>query len=167
VTNAFCERSHAAARCTLDTSQEPSEATDQDRDPADISLPSGVHPVGRRARDSRWRLPGPASPTSCSGYYTYTDLDGDLGLVRADAGSFALLGTSTPCTAGQTIRLYLVGNTIAVLCNLVVKISVTDATYATGLPGVAAFNDGGSRGDNWTYTLVAATKRGLMTRGVR
>jgi hypothetical protein len=96
-------------------------------------------------------------------------------LARIDLGSNDDLATGTETFNGttDTIKVRAVGTTISLWRNGVQLASVTDATYASGAPGLWSYESNGTV-DDWSATdslgggsSIAAISAGYHLRGMR
>lgn len=92
------------------------------------------------------RLRSAISSGNCTGYevdYTVQPKDNYLSIVRWEGllGTFTYLQQLSPGNVndGDTIMATMSGNLINAYINGVLKASVADSTYASGLPGLGAF----------------------------
>lgn len=97
------------------------------------------------------------APASANGYLFITDGRDQITsrLERIDAGTRTSIGTvNVPVTVGDNVRLRAEGTTISVYVNDVLADSVTDATYASGQPGLYARweNSNTTRFDDFSAT---------------
>lgn len=85
----------------------------------------------------RWQY-----PVSESGYFCFVNppAGGGIYVYRIDNGGFVGLGSWGSAVPGDTIRLAVSGSTLGLFVNGVSVISLTDATYTGGSPGIAAYN---------------------------
>lgn len=102
------------------------------------------------------------SATASRAFYLARWNGGLLQLYRFEAGSVVKHGNdiSAPVTTGQTHRLGLrcVGNQISLEWNGVTKIGpITDATYASGYPGIRVIEPETVRIDNFSVDNLAAS----------
>ena len=85
------------------------------------------------------------------GIYFWNSGSPVLRLYKRTAGSWAQLGSSYssgPLAAGTQLQVTAVGSTISFLVNGVQRISVTDASFTGGAPGIMAYGSGTA--DNWS-----------------
>lgn len=61
-------------------------------------------------------------------------------------GAFTVLATTSLASSGDTLRFRAIGTSLLCYINGVLDTTVVDATYATGVPGVAAFRNGKNSG---------------------
>lgn len=90
-------------------------------------------------------------------YYGYVIFGGDAAyLVEITAGGEAILDTGSAITANTnyTLRLEVEGTAIRGYLNGVLDVSATDASLASGAPGVMAYggNEAGTYVTTWTAT---------------
>lgn len=77
------------------------------------------------------------------------------------AGVYTSLATpSSYPVAGDTVKLQIVGTTLTAYINGVSVASVTDASIASGNPGVTGYNTAGTRLDTWS---AASVRRAMVS----
>jgi hypothetical protein len=87
-----------------------------------------------------------------SGYKFIGPAGGNYFLYETTSGTDTSLGSFSSATIanGDVVRLEATGTTIRVLVNAVEQLSVTDATHASGSPGLAMNWNGGAFLDDWS-----------------
>lgn len=79
-----------------------------------------------------------------------------VGYFRCDSGTFHALGSDfdSGITAnnGDTLKLRIAGTTLTASINGTDQTTQTDATYASGVPGIHIFNNTNIRWDSWQST---------------
>jgi hypothetical protein len=76
-------------------------------------------------------------------YFAFVNAGTNQGLIyRSDAGTFVnlVIQPSVTVVAGDTLKLEIIGSNLTLYVNGVAKAVATDATYATGQPGISANN---------------------------
>lgn len=80
------------------------------------------------------------APGSGNGYW-WVGTPGFAEVGTLTGGVFAVLGTTSAFVAGDVLEFIAQGTDILCYINGVLDTSFVDATYATGVPGVAAFRN--------------------------
>lgn len=113
---------------------------------------------------------GPAvrlAASSAVTYYGYVIFGGDAAyLVEITAGGETILDTGSAITASTdyTLRLEVDGSTIRGYLNGVLDVSATDASLASGPPGIMAYGGGNANTyvTTWTASDLAAAAAATM-----
>ena len=100
-------------------------------------------------------------------YYAYVIFGGDAAyLVEITAGGETILDTGSAITASTnyTLRLEVDGSTIRGYLNGVLDVSATDASLASGPPGIMAYGGGNANTyvTTWTASDLAAAAAAAM-----
>ena len=117
---------------------------------------------------------GPAvrlAASSAVTYYGYVIFGGDAAyLVEITAGGETILDTGSAITASTnyTLRLEVDGSTIRGYLNGVLDVSATDASLASGPPGIMAYGgkDANTYVTTWTASDLAAAAAATMAAAV-
>jgi hypothetical protein len=103
-----------------------------------------------------------AASTSC--YLASIQGGNNVDLWRIDSGGFTGLGgQSVAATDGHVLRIEAVGSTIIVKLDGATVITVSDATYASGQPGIASYTNTPAYGDNWSAGPTAGGAPAAIT----
>lgn len=100
-----------------------------------------------------------AAEASCNCYQFFTDGGSDTELVKIVAGTLTVLGTDNamPANAGDVLSLSIVGSLLTASRNGTPVITVTDASIASGQPGLvlnSSFGIGFLAVDDWSADSV-------------
>jgi hypothetical protein len=104
--------------------------------------------------------------TGSTSYYDCVCSGSSCFLRRNDNGSVTNLASGSSVVDGDVIRLEVTGSDLSCKKNAVGILSAADSTYATGQGGIAAYNSGTSRGDDWSggnLGAAGAAKRRVVT----
>lgn len=100
--------------------------------------------------------------TGTSGYvgiYFYNNNSPVLQIYRSDSGTFTQLGSSfslgSTLAAGVKLRLTVTGSTLVFSQDGTARITVDDSAYASGAPGIVAYD--AAKADNWSADNTTVT----------
>lgn len=132
-----------------------------------------VTAVAQSYGDFAYIGPGARLASGGNGYAVVVKGGYGADLVRLASWAGTVLGTvadTQDVNVYYTIKLQVNGSTIKVFVDGVEKLSVTDATYSTGQPGIVAYGGDagyGSRVDSWAAADLAAAAGALLIPGPR